>query len=221
MGLTLIRKSDSTRPLRDPKVALVLAGGAVSGGAFKVGGLKALNDFFVGRKITDLDIYVGLSAGSILGVVARRRRHARRDDQGARRHEHAARSAAAVRLLPARTTREFVTRPAKFCVRPSPRICRASRVDFARGLPGLPTAVGRAAARVPDAPQLHALRGVAHAADRAHLAEARDPGADEPHPERLLRQRAASSAGCAAASSASGCRTTSAPSSASPATAST
>jgi predicted acylesterase/phospholipase RssA len=49
-------------------VALVLAGGAVSGGAFKVGGLKALNDFLVGRKITDLDLYVGLSAGSMLAV---------------------------------------------------------------------------------------------------------------------------------------------------------
>ena len=46
----------------------MLAGGAVSGGAFKVGGLKALDDFLVGRKITDLDIYVGLSAGSILAV---------------------------------------------------------------------------------------------------------------------------------------------------------
>jgi predicted acylesterase/phospholipase RssA len=49
-------------------VALVLAGGAVSGGAFKVGGLKALDDFLVSRKITDLDLYVGLSAGSMLAV---------------------------------------------------------------------------------------------------------------------------------------------------------
>jgi predicted acylesterase/phospholipase RssA len=49
-------------------VALVLAGGAVSGGAFKVGGLKALDDFLVRRKITDLDLYVGLSAGSMLAV---------------------------------------------------------------------------------------------------------------------------------------------------------
>ena len=68
MGLTLIRKSQGSRPKRNPKVALVLAGGAVSGGAFKVGGLKALDDFFVGRKMTDLDIYVGLSAGSLLSV---------------------------------------------------------------------------------------------------------------------------------------------------------
>lgn len=68
MGLTLIRKSIGTRPKANPKIALVLAGGAVSGGAFKVGGLKALDDYFVDRKITDLDTYVGLSAGSILAV---------------------------------------------------------------------------------------------------------------------------------------------------------
>lgn len=68
MGLTLIRKSDGARRKRNPKVALVLAGGAVSGGAFKVGGLKALDDYLVGRRIVDLDCYVGLSAGSILAV---------------------------------------------------------------------------------------------------------------------------------------------------------
>lgn len=68
MGLTLIRKSDPSRLRRSPRIALVLAGGAVSGGAFKVGGLKALDDFLVGRKITDFDSYVGLSAGSILAV---------------------------------------------------------------------------------------------------------------------------------------------------------
>lgn len=69
MGLTLIRKSRGTPPKRNPKVALVLAGGAVSGGAFKVGGLKALDDFLIERKITDFDTYVGLSAGSILAVA--------------------------------------------------------------------------------------------------------------------------------------------------------
>ena len=68
MGLTLIRKSQGTRTKRNPKVALVLAGGAVSGGAFKVGGLKALDDFLVGRKVSELDIYVGLSAGAMLGA---------------------------------------------------------------------------------------------------------------------------------------------------------
>jgi NTE family protein len=68
LGLTLIRKSDGRRRKRDPKIALVLAGGAVSGGAFKVGGLKALDDYLVGRKMTDFDTYVGLSAGALLAV---------------------------------------------------------------------------------------------------------------------------------------------------------
>ncbi len=68
MGLTLIRKSSGHPPKRNPRVALVLAGGAVSGGAFKVGGLKALNDYFVGRGVDDFDMYVGLSAGAVLAV---------------------------------------------------------------------------------------------------------------------------------------------------------
>ena len=68
MGLTLIRKSDGLPRKRKPKIALVLAGGAVSGGAFKVGGLKALDDYLVDRKVVDLDMYIGLSAGSMLAV---------------------------------------------------------------------------------------------------------------------------------------------------------
>jgi predicted acylesterase/phospholipase RssA len=68
LGLTLIRKSRGRPRKRKPRIALVLAGGAVTGGAFKVGGLKALDDFLVGRRITDLDLYVGLSAGSVLAV---------------------------------------------------------------------------------------------------------------------------------------------------------
>ena len=62
MGLTLIRKSEGAPQKKNPRIALVLAGGAVSGGAFKVGGLKALNDFLVERKVTDMDMFVGLSA---------------------------------------------------------------------------------------------------------------------------------------------------------------
>jgi NTE family protein len=69
VGLTLIRKEASKpRSKRPSKIALVLAGGAVTGGAFKMGGLKALNDFLVGRGISDFDIYVGLSAGALLSV---------------------------------------------------------------------------------------------------------------------------------------------------------
>ncbi len=68
MGLTLIQRSGGRRLPREPKIALVLAGGAISGGAFKVGGLKAFDEFLVGRRITDFDLYVGLSAGAFLAT---------------------------------------------------------------------------------------------------------------------------------------------------------
>jgi NTE family protein len=66
MGITIVQKSDLKTRKRNPKIALVLAGGAVSGGAFKLGGLKALDDFLVNRKTTEFDSYVGLSAGAVL-----------------------------------------------------------------------------------------------------------------------------------------------------------
>jgi NTE family protein len=68
MGLTIVHKSDLSTRKKNPRVALVLAGGAVSGGAYKLGGLKALDDFLVNRKTTDFDIYVGLSAGAFLAA---------------------------------------------------------------------------------------------------------------------------------------------------------
>ena len=68
MGLTIVHKSDLTTRKKNPRVALVLAGGAVTGGAYKLGGLKALDDFLVNRKTTDFDIYVGLSAGAFLAA---------------------------------------------------------------------------------------------------------------------------------------------------------
>jgi NTE family protein len=143
MGLTLIRKSDSARPKRNPKVALVLAGGAVSGGAFKVGGLKALNDFLVGRQITDLDIYVGLSAGAILSVPLA---------GGIPPDEM-------VKVLDGTSTRFDQLRPIDF-YRPNLREFAERPLKFAydlvtylpgityellRGLPGLPDALGESA----------------------------------------------------------------------------
>ena len=86
MGLTIVHKSDLTVRKRNPRIALVLAGGAVTGGAFKLGGLKALDDFLVNRKTTDFDIYVGLSAGRVPRGAARRRRHPARDAARARGH---------------------------------------------------------------------------------------------------------------------------------------
>ena len=66
LGITVIQKSDLTRKKPNAKIALVLAGGAVTGGTFKIGGLKALNDFLVNRKVTDFDMYVGVSAGAFV-----------------------------------------------------------------------------------------------------------------------------------------------------------
>ena len=66
MGITIVQKSDLSVKKKNPKIALVLAGGAVSGGAYKLGGLKALNDLMVNKDIGDFNIFVGLSAGALL-----------------------------------------------------------------------------------------------------------------------------------------------------------
>jgi predicted acylesterase/phospholipase RssA len=83
-GITIIQKRDprardAIRQLHPGKVGLVLAGGAVSGGAYKVGGLRALDEVFASRRLpgggsrpfalTDCDVFVGLSAGSIIASV--------------------------------------------------------------------------------------------------------------------------------------------------------
>lgn len=68
MGITIVQKSDPRVRRKNPKVALVLAGGAITGGAFKLGGLKALDDFLVNRKTTEFDTYIGLSAGAVLAA---------------------------------------------------------------------------------------------------------------------------------------------------------
>ena len=68
MGITFVEKGDRGRPRPHAKVALVLAGGAISGGAFKIGGLIALNTLLANRSVTDLDINVGISAGAFLAA---------------------------------------------------------------------------------------------------------------------------------------------------------
>jgi predicted acylesterase/phospholipase RssA len=68
MSITIVQKSDPRARKRHPKLALVLAGGAVTGGAFKLGGLAALDDFLLTRKVADFDIHIGLSAGAFLAA---------------------------------------------------------------------------------------------------------------------------------------------------------
>ncbi len=67
MGITFVEKSEG-RQRSDAKIALVLAGGAISGGAFKIGGLIALNSLLTNRSVNDFDIYVGISAGAFLAA---------------------------------------------------------------------------------------------------------------------------------------------------------
>ncbi len=68
MGITIVQKSDLSKPQPEARRALVLAGGAISGGAFKLGGLAALDRFLVNKKVTDFDIYMGISAGAFLAA---------------------------------------------------------------------------------------------------------------------------------------------------------
>jgi predicted acylesterase/phospholipase RssA len=149
LGLTLIEKSDG-RAQRNPRIALVLAGGAVSGGAFKVGGLKALDDCLVDRKITDLDCYVGLSAGAILATSL----------------AAGLSPAEIIRVLEGRSTRidqlrpidfyypnfsEFASRPARLAFELATYLPSLA-VDFARALPGLPSAMSPSMRRFASRP---------------------------------------------------------------------
>lgn len=68
MGITIVHKSDAGRAPKRGGRALILAGGAVTGGAFKAGGIKALNDYFTDFTVNDFDIYFGISSGSMLAA---------------------------------------------------------------------------------------------------------------------------------------------------------
>jgi predicted acylesterase/phospholipase RssA len=150
VGLTLIRKSDDARRKRNPKVALVLAGGAVSGGAFKIGGLKALNDYLGERKITDFDIYVGLSAGSILSASLA---SGITPDEMLQAIDGTSPKFDQLRPIDfySPNVKEFVSRPVKLVY----DLCAflpGIGFDFARGLPGLPEAMGPIARKFAKSP---------------------------------------------------------------------
>ena len=53
---------------RKGKTALVLAGGGVSGVAYEVGALRALDHIFTNHTVNDFDLYVGTSAGAIVAA---------------------------------------------------------------------------------------------------------------------------------------------------------
>jgi predicted acylesterase/phospholipase RssA len=49
--------------------ALILAGGGVIGGMYEVGALAALDEMLPGFRANDFDLYVGSSAGSVVGAL--------------------------------------------------------------------------------------------------------------------------------------------------------
>ena len=53
-------------PLENGKVALVLAGGGLTGAVYEIGALRAIDDLLVDRTVNDFDIYVGTSAGALV-----------------------------------------------------------------------------------------------------------------------------------------------------------
>ncbi|MEA2672623.1 MAG: hypothetical protein QOG45_2843, partial [Chloroflexota bacterium] len=59
-------------PRPDPtggKRALVLCGGGITGLAYEIGALRALDDLLVDLTVNDFDIFVGTSCGSIAGAL--------------------------------------------------------------------------------------------------------------------------------------------------------
>jgi len=58
------------RVAKKKKLALVLAGGGITGATYEVGALQALDRFFSGDfSVTDFDIIIGLSAGAFVGSL--------------------------------------------------------------------------------------------------------------------------------------------------------
>ena len=56
-------------PNNRSKTALVLAGGGLTGAVYEIGALRTINDLLTDRTVNDFDIYVGTSAGAIVGSL--------------------------------------------------------------------------------------------------------------------------------------------------------
>ncbi|HUZ03204.1 MAG TPA: patatin-like phospholipase family protein [Thermomicrobiaceae bacterium] len=62
--------SAERRDPSDGKVAPIIGGGAITGGAYGVGALRAVDLLLAGRTVNDFDVYVGTSSGSLLAALA-------------------------------------------------------------------------------------------------------------------------------------------------------
>jgi len=63
--------SDWRRKTAQPreKIALVLAGGGITGSVYEIGALRAIDDMLVGLTVNDFDIFVGTSAGALVSAL--------------------------------------------------------------------------------------------------------------------------------------------------------
>jgi len=50
------------------RIALVCGGGGITGGVYEIGALMALNDYLENISVNDFDLYVGVSAGSLVAA---------------------------------------------------------------------------------------------------------------------------------------------------------
>ena len=123
---------------RESRTALVLGGGGFTGGVYEIGALRALDLLSVNRSVNQFDVYVGTSAGALIAVAGRQRRHARADDAGRQRPDadavprHQPRDAPAAELPRVRAAR------ASSCRCSSPALARVRRPQPAGVLAGRP-----------------------------------------------------------------------------------
>lgn len=54
---------------RSDKVGIALAGGGPLGGIYEIGALAALEEALLGIKLTECDVYVGVSSGAFVAAV--------------------------------------------------------------------------------------------------------------------------------------------------------
>lgn len=66
--LSIRARRNGSAPHRG-KTALVLAGGGITGAVYEIGALRAMNDMLINRTVNDFDIYVGTSAGALVGSM--------------------------------------------------------------------------------------------------------------------------------------------------------
>jgi NTE family protein len=59
----------SSNGTRRVKSALVLAGGGLTGAVYEIGALRAIDDLLVDYTVNDFDVYVGTSAGALVGAM--------------------------------------------------------------------------------------------------------------------------------------------------------